>query len=240
MSSVRTIDNYLLWQSYRKVHDIVKFYNKINFYEKNLRQKFLISSQIFNVLSSLRQGFAYSEFQIFTIIFIYFFFAHQTNLTRLGKNPTLFRLFLLTDYFDEKNSWNLWNHIVNSSRFTKIQICRLKVPKVSKLYIWHSSLDVWCLTKKRTIQSRCVLSIDKERKEGFTAFSQKDSPLRPFTIQIFFEMSSFLNCIFTQSMSKFGSTLGSKNMKSCKKTETKEMRLYHGFGRTMDTGHIKF
>ena len=96
------------------------------------------------------------------------------------------------------------------------------------------------LNKKRTIQSRCVLSIDKERKEGFTAFSQKDSPLRPFTIQIFFEMSSFLNCIFTQSMSKFGSTLGSKNMKSCKKTETKEMRLYHGFGRTMDTGHIKF
>ena len=35
MSSVRTIDNYLLWQSYRKVHDIVKFYIKANFYEKN-------------------------------------------------------------------------------------------------------------------------------------------------------------------------------------------------------------
>ena len=58
-------------------------------------------------------------------------------------------------------------------------MCSLEIPKVSKLYIWHSSLDVWCLTKKRTIQSRCALSIDKERKEGFTAFSQKDSQLRP-------------------------------------------------------------
>ena len=138
-------------------------------------------------MSSLRHG-SYSEFQIpyFHNYFHLCFFYHRTNLNQDGETPTPFRMFLQITLIT-KNIWNLWNHIVNKSRScVNIYMCSLKIPKVSKLYIWHSSLDVWCLTKKRTIQSRCVLSIDKERKEGFTAFSQKDSQLRPNTFKFAF------------------------------------------------------
>ena len=48
------------------------------------------------------------------------------------------------------------------------------------------------LNKKRTIQSRCALSIDKERKEGFTAFSQKDSQLRPNNFKFAFWFPNIL------------------------------------------------